>query len=42
MQNILPCHLMLFVATFAFSKAGEQGIFEEFSTHLAVVDTVSC
>jgi hypothetical protein len=36
-QNVPPCRLVLFVATFSVVKAGEQGVFEEFSTHLSVV-----
>jgi hypothetical protein len=36
-QNVSTCCLVLRVATLAVVKAGEQGVFEEFSTHLAVV-----
>jgi hypothetical protein len=35
--HLLPCRLVLYVATLAVGKAEEQGVFEEFATYLAVV-----
>jgi hypothetical protein len=39
-QNIPPCRVVLHVATLAVGKSRQQGVFEEFSTHLPLEHSI--